>query len=222
MRKLLLIVLTLLLSLYATAQTAWPDSIYTAQDATYLTPEERLVVAELNKVRTNPQRYVREVLEPFLETFEDPYPNIYICEDGTRMLTNEGQAAVRECIAVLRKAKPLPMLYPVLGLAKAAKLHAADQRGGATGHVGSNGSKMADRLNKYGKWGTYCGENIAYGYPLALHIVRQLMIDDGVSSRGHRKNILDQRFRYVGIGIDTHARYGHSCTMDFAADYTNK
>jgi uncharacterized protein YkwD len=32
----------------------------------------------------------------------------------------------------------------------------------------------------------------------------QLLIDDGVASRGHKKNIFSSDYKLVGVGIQTH------------------
>ena len=45
------------------------------------------------------------------------------------------------------------------------------------------------------------------------------LIDDGVANRGHRKSLLDPRWRYVGIACGLHARYRTVCVMDFASSY---
>ena len=44
----------------------------------------------------------------------------------------------------------------------------------------------------------------------------QLIIDDGVASRGHRTNIYNPDFKTVGIAIGDHKVYGNMCVMDFA------
>lgn len=43
-----------------------------------------------------------------------------------------------------------------------------------------------------------------------------LLIDDGVSSRGHRTNIFNEDFNYCGIGLADHKTYGLSCVIDYA------
>jgi uncharacterized protein YkwD len=49
---------------------------------------------------------------------------------------------------------------------------------------------MAQRFAKYGQYITKIGENIAYGKTDAEDIVIQLFVDDGVSGRAHRTNIM--------------------------------
>ncbi len=134
--------------------------------------------------------------------------------------THEGSQALEECIRDLEQAKPLPPLSPQKGLLRAARDHAEDQaRTGATGHTGSDGSSVSARLNRYGKWTASAGENIGYGPDDAGRIVASLLIDDGVSSRGHRKNLLDSRFKFVGVGVGPHPVYRNMCVMDFAGAY---
>ena len=60
------------------------------------------------------------------------------------------------------------------------------------------------------------GENISYG-SAGLQVVIDLIVDDGVPSRGHRKNILDPGFHDVGIAIGPHLRYGTMCVMDLTS-----
>lgn len=38
------------------------------------------------------------------------------------------------------------------------------------------------------------------GRNFALNTVKSLIIDDGVSNRGHRTNIFSTTFKYIGIG----------------------
>ncbi len=78
---------------------------------------------------------------------------------------------------------------------------------------------MSDRLTRYGRWSGKIGENISYGRSDARDVVIQLLVDDGIRSRGHRKNIFDPEFRVVGVGCGQHAGYRAMCVTTFASDY---
>ncbi|MFO8183100.1 MAG: CAP domain-containing protein, partial [Candidatus Aegiribacteria sp.] len=71
----------------------------------------------------------------------------------------------------------------------------------------------------YADWHGTIGEVIAFGPCNGREIVAILLIDDGVADRGHRINLLNPDFRYVGIAIEEHPEYGYVCVIDFAADY---
>ena len=76
------------------------------------------------------------------------------------------------------------------GLWRAARELATDQaKAGGTGHVGSRGSRLRDRMDRHGTLAATAGECIVYGEEDARMIVLQLLIDDAVPSRGHRGNI---------------------------------
>jgi uncharacterized protein YkwD len=50
-------------------------------------------------------------------------------------------------------------------------------------------------------------------------IVISLLVDDGVPSRGHRRNLLDKAFKFIGLSLGAHPVYRHMCVMDFAGSY---
>ena len=62
-------------------------------------------------------------------------------------------------------------------------------------------------------------ENISYGGNTARGVIIQLIVDDGVSSRGHRVNMFNPAYRFVGVGCGIHARLGDLCVMEFSAGY---
>ena len=180
------------------------------------------IVKELNFVRTSPQRYATEILEPRLKYFDG---NMYAEPGKVRLLTQEGIAPLQECIRVLQGAAAAEPLTLETGLCRSAQWLADDQaRTGALGHTGSDGSDLVTRINRYGMWGVLCGENCAYGSVTARDIIVQLLIDDGAPSRGHRINILKQEFKKVGIGFNKNgnAPYGAVTVMDFAGSYISK
>jgi uncharacterized protein YkwD len=128
--------------------------------------------------------------------------------------------ALNECIRVLTSWRPLPLFRPSYGLSQAAADHAEDTGpSGALGHTGVDGSTMRRRIERYGDWDIRVGENISYGHAHAREIVIQLIVDDGVSSRGHRRNVMQADFSVVGVAIRRHARYGSMCVQDFAGGF---
>jgi uncharacterized protein YkwD len=58
-------------------------------------------------------------------------------------------------------------------------------------------------------------ENCDYGNNKAFDIVMSLLIDEDVPSLGHRENILDPEYKYVGTSIQPHKRYDWNCVIDF-------
>jgi len=63
------------------------------------------------------------------------------------------------------------------------------------GNTGVDGSKIYERLNRYGKWMKACGENCWKGNSNdPMDIICDLIIDDGHKNRGHRKNLFSNAF----------------------------
>ena len=81
---------------------------------------------------------------------------------------------------------------------------------------------MATRIERYGTWGISRAENIHFGKtPNGIHeAVIDLVIDDGVSSRGHRNNIFKENLKYLGVGIAGHTVYGQCVVVDYAGEIT--
>ena len=196
------------------------ERVNTTTGTNYLTNIEREVIIEINMLRTDPARYASKYLMPLKAYFDG---NLLKYPGDIAIATSEGAAPLEECIRELERTSPLSTLSPQKGLVLAARSHAADQaRTGATGHTGSDGSSMVTRVNRYGEWSKSAGENISYGYNEARKIVISLLIDDGVPSRGHRTNLLNNSFNVVGIGVGPHRTYRKMCVMDFAGGYISK
>ncbi len=47
-------------------------------------------------------------------------------------------------------------------------------------------------------------------------IVLALIIDDGLRSRKHRKNIFNPAFNFAGAAVGFHPQYRTVCSIDFA------
>ncbi len=185
----------------------------------YLSPLEKAVVNEINLARTSPKEYLS-----LLEQFRKNYDGKLLKLPGQiPILTREGTSAVAEAMRSLRSQTPVSPLRPSKGMSLGAKDHITDLRtSGASQHKGSDGSQTWDRVNRYGTWQKIIGENISFGHDKARNIVMTLMIDDGVSNRGHRKNILNPEFRMVGVACGDHPAYRTVCVITFAGGYQEK
>ena len=195
----------------------WDLSVLdTARNVDYMDEIEKDIVLEMNMARTNPKKYAELYITPRTKKFNG---KIY----GGNLQTFEGVAAVNECIKSMNSQKPLNTLAPSKGLTQAAKDHADTQSlTDQTGHDGTDGSDPFTRIKRYGTYHT-AGENISYGSKTAREIVVTLLIDDGVKSRGHRKNIMSKDFKTTGIGFAAqHKKYGCECVLDFADDFIEK
>ncbi len=185
----------------------------------YLSELEDEVVEELNLARTQPGVYA-----DFLTAYSKLYIGAEVHEQGEAILmTVEGKSAVNEAIRFLRNQKSLPPLTASKGMSRAAKdMVRMQESTNQIGHTGRDGSTFNQRLNRHGTWGGSCAENIDYGNNLARKIVMALIIDDGVSSRGHRKSIFTPAYRRVGVACGSHKTYRYMCVIELAQSYTEK
>jgi len=185
----------------------------------YLTGLEREVIAELNFARMQPAEYA-----DYLIAYTKLFAGREVRERGeTTVLTNEGVSAVNEAIRFLRNQKSLPYLTVSQGMSKAAA-DMVSMQGPTTqiGHKGRDGSTFAERISRYGVWDGSCSENIDYGNNTARRIVMALIVDDGVSNRGHRKSIYNPGSARVGVAFGGHRKYRYMCVIEFAARYSEK
>ncbi|SNB48017.1 CAP domain-containing protein [Geobacter sp. DSM 9736] len=175
------------------------------------------VFKELNLARTAPVEYA-QFIEKFRRSF---HGKRYKLNGGTYVATEEGTAAVDEASRFLKRQDPLPALFWSDGLARAAADLVREQSGsGSTGH-GSRGG-FRSRIERHGDWTGYIGENVGYGPDTARLMVMQLIIDDGVPARGHRRNIFKREFRAAGVACGTHPQFRTMCAMDFATGFSSR
>ena len=155
------------------------------------------ILALVNEARTDPAGFAERYIKP------------------------HGGASAAECYRVMTKMRPMGALLESEVLRRSSAAHAADMgRHGRLGHVGTDGSNLPARIERYGRWSGAIAENCTYGIEGAAEVVAHLLIDDGVADRGHRHNLLNGRFRYVGIAVAAHKTYGTNCVQDFAESVT--
>ncbi len=176
------------------------------------------VIAELNLARTQPRLYAGYVRE-YRRLYHGGY--LVLPGSGVRIATSEGTGAVDEAIRFLMKQRALRPLQSSRGLAEAAADLVADQSGtGDTGHYGRTSGSMNRRIERYGQWQGGIGEVIGYGFREPRMVVIQLIVDDGVLGRGHRRNIFNPAFRRAGAACGDHPEYRTMCVVDFAEGFS--
>src|SRR5262245_24518271 len=177
----------------------------------------RQVLAEINLARTAPKTYAG-----YLRELRGRFRGKSYLQPGSRsrVATVEGRGAVDEAIRYLSRQKPLPLLGWSDGLAAAAAELAEEQgRTGATGHAGSQSGGIKQRIERHGSWEGQIGENIGYGPDGAREMVMQLIVDDGVKGRGHRKNFFTKAYTTAGVACGPHPGFGTMCVIDFSGGF---
>ena len=175
-------------------------------------PVEIAVLAEINRVRADPAAYATD-----LRAYRTHFRGRIVRYPGNPegLITSEGVRAVDEAIGVMSRQSALPAVSPAPLLAMAARDHVVEQGPrGATGHESRNGDRAAARVARHGGGG-YVAEVITYGPPSAAEVVRQLIVDDGVPGRGHRRILLAAEFRHAGVSCGPHKRYRVMCVVVF-------
>jgi len=185
----------------------------------YLSSLEAEVIQEINLARAHPEKYAA-----YLQEYKKYY-NGKICSSPTRtrpVMTFEGVAAIDEAIRFLQSSNPLGRLEPSRGLSLGAKDHVLDlSQKGMISHRGSDGSLPTDRVSRYGTWESTMGEAILFEVSTPREMVMQLIIDDGVRDRGHRKDIFEPSFQMAGVSIISQSGFGSFCVIDFADKFTD-
>ncbi|PKP19116.1 MAG: hypothetical protein CVU06_11630 [Bacteroidetes bacterium HGW-Bacteroidetes-22] len=203
MKKLLSIFLTILCTINLNAQVwdvleEWPDEILRnvklASTNSSASPTGNRILFLLNLARTDGSLFKSTVLQRFI--------------DSTSYDSNRDLISL---MADLEKVKNLPLLKYDSVLESVAQKHAVSMgKKGKTGHDG-----FTDRYKVAMQTSTMVAENCFYGPEEPLIIVTELLIDAGVPTLGHRKNILERAFSRIGIWVAPHKEYVNNCVMSF-------
>ena len=167
-----------------------------------LTEEEKTVVVLTNFVRINPKLFYATFLSEYLDSVLDP--------------SKRNNSYVKSLIKDLNSMKKLPPLELNQNLIDMALDHATNSgKKGVVGHT--NFSQRFKKFNSK-QVDTY-GENCDYGNKRGVDAFMSLLIDENVSNLGHRRNILNQNFFYLGVGFAPHTKYGNNMVMEFCSHY---
>ncbi|HET7627231.1 MAG TPA: LysM peptidoglycan-binding domain-containing protein [Bacillales bacterium] len=110
-----------------------------------------------------------------------------------------------------RTSRGLPALKVSAKLSKMARIKAADMRDNHYfSHTSPTYGSPFEMMKKFGISYTYAGENIAAGQPTPQEVVNAWM-----NSSGHRANILNSHYTYIGVGYVKGGSYGSYWTQEF-------
>jgi uncharacterized protein YkwD len=155
--------------------------------------QESDLVQEVNRLRADPAKY------------------------ADLLKTRQASAAVKEAIQTLKRTAPRPELERAEALEAAARDHVRDiGPKGLVQHKGRDGSRPVERIARHGINRTATAEVISFGPSRARDVIVDLVIDEGVKDRGHRKILLDPELRYAGAACGPHKVYRTMCVIDFA------
>lgn len=176
-------------------------------------------VSQLNNLRTDPKSFI-----PILEDFKKLFKGDILYRPGEIPLqTVEGVAVIDNAIEELNNTEPLGVVERVESLDKAARVHCDDiGPKGLTSHDGTDGSNCSDRIERFCEWEETCAENLDFGSKNGLNCLVSLLVDDGVQARGHRRNLLNPKVKYVGVAAGNHKEYEACLVLDLVGNYRDK
>lgn len=150
-----------------------------------LNSDQKEAVYWVNYVRTKPEDFHNKVLVPFLAQFPE------VKSSYSKSLSS-----------YLLSASPKGILLPSVKLTKVAADHATDlgKNGMQISHKSSKGLSFQQRMNNAGYYSSVA-ENIYEGKRSALEALIFLLIDTGIPNVGHRKNIMMDDMKYIGVSF---------------------
>lgn len=186
------------------------STVYSVPATNWVTPEQLLDAN--NAIRANPKILVNYIQTEFLDKMN--CTTGVLAEWGLKF--SEKCVAIKEAIAVAKTLAPVQQMKLDEGLQEISKKHSDYQvsvpnftRSKMT-HYGKTGQspdvyKLSARLKVNNEWRTTVRENIINASPVwsqtAMRVMAMLFIDNGVSNRGHRTNMMYSSVNTVGFGI---------------------
>lgn len=149
------------------------------------------LLKELNNIRQNPKEYTTYVYN----RKSDYRPE-----------------SVRETIEFLNKAVPCSNILQMDSILAELSQKWTDIQSNTidVGH-GNFPQRMISLRNKYLEY----SENLSYGRNDAIDVLVDLIVDEDILDRGHRKNIFNCNMTHIGISSGSHKYYGSMAGMIF-------
>lgn len=173
----------------------WKSSMYATADIaaglSYLSQEEKEFYKLWNLFRLNPQLFLKTYLK---EIYETP----------VAQRTSYEQSLVTD----IMKAAPKGIVRPDTRLYESAKCHA--YQSGIKGYVGHSRKAYEAACPSI-----YSAECCSYGDLDALGHLRNLLVDEGVPSLGHREALMGN-YLYAGVSFQPHKSYSENVVIDMA------
>ena len=164
---------------------------------------------EHNNLRRDPKSYIEK-----LNNLENYYKDkIFRCPKEIPIETYLGSSGIKNAIEFLKNQEPIKELIYSESLSKSALDHANDIGSqGLLNHIGSKGSLLCDRIEKYTEWDGSIADSLQFCYKNAENIIISLLIDDGSNEKHQRENLFNEEFQYIGIGCSIHKKL-EICTI---------
>jgi len=157
-----------------------------AQDSLYpkLPAFERDLIYFLNYVRQYPRLFAEKAVKPYLAAYPEFRP-VY----GESLLT------------LLQQGTLAGFIFPNNKIVGLARRHAIDvSTHDLMSHISSDGTGMQDRFARAGLFcGSECINMLSKGS--AVEVLLSLLVDYQVESLGHRKSLLADKMKSVGVGM---------------------
>ncbi len=191
----------------------------TVAEKNFLSSMEIAVIDELNQARQNPLKFVG-YLEEYRKAMKG---NILYLPNQNGTIMNEGATVIDDAISDLKKILKTDALVVSKGMFKAANLQLTDlKENSALSHKGKDGSDAEVRLFRFGMPGAIYAENISYKAATARDVVMNMILDDGLKNRPHRKNVFSPKFKKIGVACGISNQNDMICVAVFADTFAEK
>ncbi len=173
---------------WKTKDLAIANSARTLKDVSF---QEKKVIFYINLARMNGKLFAETYLKDYMDDMRLPKNKFY-----------------RSLVKTLAEQDSMPPLEPQDDLFKEAIQHSKEMgRLGKKGHRSEDSKSFEERMEKFKNKYKIIRECNQYGYPDALSIVIDLLIDEDKESLNQRKALLNSELKYIGIGIRSHKKY---------------